>query len=207
VTSTSLVQTWSSCTCQRRVQNWHRACGSRRFRTGSQSCSPISTNNESEAIAALETCVANHAGEYVRLFGIDPKAKAAGVGNDYPATRWQFPAQAATSSQSRILVLPSPSSNFVPGVRVLNSSETVEQLRQLLSKGTRLARSMWISAGSVPVPGKVVARFQQISRSDRGIGDPVANQVACACLALTQGEAVVLKRLSSDQMAIPAYHH
>jgi len=51
---------------------------------------PISTNNESEAIAALETCVANHAGEYVRLFGIDPKAKAAGVGNDYPATR--FPA-------------------------------------------------------------------------------------------------------------------
>ena len=48
----------------------------RRFRTGSwQSCSPITTNNESEAIAALEDCVANHQGEYIRLFGIDPKNK------------------------------------------------------------------------------------------------------------------------------------
>lgn len=48
----------------------------RRFRTGSwQSCSPITTKQESEAIAALEECMANHAGEYVRLIGIDPKAK------------------------------------------------------------------------------------------------------------------------------------
>ena len=48
----------------------------RRFRTGSwQSCSPIDTRSESEAIAALEECVANHAGEYIRLFGIEPKAR------------------------------------------------------------------------------------------------------------------------------------
>ncbi|HCF28911.1 MAG TPA: carbon dioxide-concentrating mechanism protein CcmM [Cyanobacteria bacterium UBA11049] len=48
----------------------------RRFRTGSwASCSPITTNRESEAIAALEECIANHTGEYVRLFGIEPKAK------------------------------------------------------------------------------------------------------------------------------------
>lgn len=48
----------------------------RRFRTGSwASCSPITTNRESEAVAALEDCLANHAGEYVRLFGIEPKAK------------------------------------------------------------------------------------------------------------------------------------
>lgn len=44
----------------------------RRFRTGSwQSCGCIQTGNESEAIAALESCLANYAGEYVRLFGID----------------------------------------------------------------------------------------------------------------------------------------
>lgn len=48
----------------------------RRFRTGSwQSCSPIDTRSQSEAIAALEECIANHAGEYIRLFGIEPKAK------------------------------------------------------------------------------------------------------------------------------------
>ncbi|MCT7965993.1 ribulose bisphosphate carboxylase small subunit [Laspinema sp. D1] len=44
----------------------------RRFRTGSwQSCGCIQTGNESEAIASLESCLANYAGEYVRLFGID----------------------------------------------------------------------------------------------------------------------------------------
>lgn len=48
----------------------------RRFRTGSwQSCSPIQTKNTNEAIAALEECMRSHQGEYVRLIGIDPKAK------------------------------------------------------------------------------------------------------------------------------------
>lgn len=48
----------------------------RRFRTQSwQSCSPIQTNDSSEAIAFLESCLNEHNGEYVRLIGIDPKAK------------------------------------------------------------------------------------------------------------------------------------
>ncbi|MEO1432091.1 MAG: ribulose bisphosphate carboxylase small subunit [Cyanobacteria bacterium J06633_8] len=48
----------------------------RRFRTGTwYSCSPIQTNNANEAISALEECMRSHQGEYVRLIGIDPKAK------------------------------------------------------------------------------------------------------------------------------------
>ncbi|MEO1372967.1 MAG: ribulose bisphosphate carboxylase small subunit [Cyanobacteria bacterium J06635_10] len=48
----------------------------RRFRTGSwQSCSPVQTNNANEVISALEECMRTHEGEYVRLIGIDPKAK------------------------------------------------------------------------------------------------------------------------------------
>ena len=48
----------------------------RRFRTGSwQSCSPIESKRESEVVAALESCMTEHSGEYVRLIGIDPKAK------------------------------------------------------------------------------------------------------------------------------------
>jgi carbon dioxide concentrating mechanism protein CcmM len=48
----------------------------RRFRTGSwQSCSPIESKNASEAISALEECMRSHEGEYVRLIGIDPKAR------------------------------------------------------------------------------------------------------------------------------------
>ncbi|MGK7897477.1 MAG: ribulose bisphosphate carboxylase small subunit [Xenococcus sp. (in: cyanobacteria)] len=48
----------------------------RRFRTKSwQSCSPIGSNRESEVVAALEACLAEHAGEYVRMIGIDSAAK------------------------------------------------------------------------------------------------------------------------------------
>ncbi|MBE9164988.1 MULTISPECIES: ribulose bisphosphate carboxylase small subunit [Microcoleaceae] len=48
----------------------------RRFRTGSwSSCAPIDSNRESEVISALESCLQEHSGEYVRLLGIDSKAK------------------------------------------------------------------------------------------------------------------------------------
>jgi len=48
----------------------------RRFRTGSwQSCAPIESNRESEVFAALEGCMKEHSGDYVRLLGIDSKAK------------------------------------------------------------------------------------------------------------------------------------
>lgn len=48
----------------------------RRFRTQSwHSCAPIQTSDSGDAIAALESCLNEHSGEYVRLIGIDPKAK------------------------------------------------------------------------------------------------------------------------------------
>ena len=48
----------------------------RRFRTGSwQTCSPIESNQISDVLNGLEGCMHEHTGEYVRLIGIDPKAK------------------------------------------------------------------------------------------------------------------------------------
>ncbi len=48
----------------------------RRFSRNSwQSCAPIESTRESEVLSALEGCLADHQGEYVRLVGIDPKAK------------------------------------------------------------------------------------------------------------------------------------
>ncbi len=48
----------------------------RRFRVGSwQSCSPIQSNQISEVLNGLEGCMAEHSDEYVRMIGIDPKAK------------------------------------------------------------------------------------------------------------------------------------
>jgi carbon dioxide concentrating mechanism protein CcmM len=48
----------------------------RRFKAQSwQSCSPIESSRESDVIAALEACLVEHSGEYVRLLGIDDQAK------------------------------------------------------------------------------------------------------------------------------------
>ena len=48
----------------------------RRFRTKSwKSCSPIESSRESDVVAALEHCLEEHSDEYVRMLGIDPRAK------------------------------------------------------------------------------------------------------------------------------------
>ncbi|MGD2184252.1 ribulose bisphosphate carboxylase small subunit [Lusitaniella coriacea] len=48
----------------------------RRFKTRSwQVCSPIDSEREAEVLSGLEACLQEHQGEYVRLLGIDPKAK------------------------------------------------------------------------------------------------------------------------------------
>ena len=48
----------------------------RRFRTSSwTSCAPIQSNREAEVLAELASCLKEHSGEYIRLIGIDTKAK------------------------------------------------------------------------------------------------------------------------------------
>ena len=48
----------------------------RRFRTSSwKSDTPIDAKREADIFPALEESLAQHEGEYVRLIGIDPKAK------------------------------------------------------------------------------------------------------------------------------------
>ncbi|CAN1210180.1 Carboxysome assembly protein CcmM [Tumidithrix helvetica PCC 7403] len=48
----------------------------RRFRISSwHSCAPLEATTEASVIAALEACMNEHSGDYVRLLGIDPKAK------------------------------------------------------------------------------------------------------------------------------------
>jgi carbon dioxide concentrating mechanism protein CcmM len=48
----------------------------RRFQTGSwKSCEPIASTRPNEVLAALEACMTEHAGEYVRMIGIDTGSK------------------------------------------------------------------------------------------------------------------------------------
>lgn len=108
----------------------------RRFRTSSwESCKPIDTKQESEVLAGLEACLSSHAGEYVRLFGIDTKAKRRVMEqiiqrpNDKPA-----PTSASTG-----VARPAQSSTFqeVPDSSVL-SSDAIAQVRDLLAQGYKI---------------------------------------------------------------------
>lgn len=48
----------------------------RRFQTSSwKSCAPIQSTRDSEVLAALESCMTENSGEYVRLVGVDTKSK------------------------------------------------------------------------------------------------------------------------------------
>ena len=48
----------------------------RRFQSCSwHTCKPVSANRLQDVVSQLETCLTDHAGEYVRLIGIDTKAK------------------------------------------------------------------------------------------------------------------------------------
>jgi carbon dioxide concentrating mechanism protein CcmM len=115
----------------------------RHFRASSWStCSPIQVTRESEAISALERCVTEHSGEYVRLFGIDTKSKRRvsemmiqrpdGVSGGGPVKSYQVAAP------------PSSGSSYYSGVdRASNgnnglSADVVDQVRSLLRQGYRI---------------------------------------------------------------------
>ncbi|PSB14071.1 carbon dioxide-concentrating mechanism protein CcmM [filamentous cyanobacterium CCP2] len=118
----------------------------RRFQTSSwQPCTPIQSTRESDAIAALEGCLSEHTGEYVRLFGIDPKAKRRisemiiqrpgdknGASHAAPSSPYTPPKTNGYQASSR------PAASHSNGAGTLQA-DTVNQVRQLLSQGYRIA--------------------------------------------------------------------
>ncbi|MEH2179945.1 MAG: ribulose bisphosphate carboxylase small subunit [Nostoc sp.] len=166
----------------------------RRFRTGSwTSCQPIETRSLDEAIAALESCLQNHSGEYVRLFGIDKgrrrvlEAIIQRPDDDAkPATSFKAPASRGNSSYSQ------QSYSYDNGNGNGNGSssgkvngETLEQIRQLLAGGYKI--------GMEHVDER---RFRTGSwTSCKPIEATSTNQVISAleeCIASHQGEYVRL---------------
>jgi carbon dioxide concentrating mechanism protein CcmM len=108
----------------------------RRYRSGVwQTCTPIASNRESEVLAALETCLAEHGNEYVRMFGVDPIAKrrvspvtiqhADGKPLHISTTAVSAPVSGGASSNGH-----SPAGGLTPQV--------VQQVRQMLGQGYRI---------------------------------------------------------------------
>ncbi len=111
----------------------------RRFRVSSwKSCSPIQSKNPKEVIGALEGCLAEHAGEYVRLFGIDPKAKRR-TGQMLIQSPDGKPASAPSGKVPKVSA-PSSSASYspAPAARGGADSEIAAQVRSLLNQGCKI---------------------------------------------------------------------
>jgi carbon dioxide concentrating mechanism protein CcmM len=95
------------------------------------SCVPIQSNRESEVVAALETCLLEHEGEYVRLIGIDANAKRRVL-----ETLIQKPGQQVSAPVRSV------ATTSAAGVSRISSSllapEVIGQVRQLLAQGCRV---------------------------------------------------------------------
>ncbi|WP_299411053.1 ribulose bisphosphate carboxylase small subunit [Acaryochloris sp. IP29b_bin.148] len=121
----------------------------RRFQTSSwQSCTPINSQQESQVIAALESCLAEHPGDYVRLIGIDPKAKrrvleaiiqrpsSNGKSSAAPAPAPRSSSSNSSASRSSYAKVESNGSNYRPAGGL--DGAVVNQIRSLLAQGYRI---------------------------------------------------------------------
>ncbi|MFM5901303.1 MAG: ribulose bisphosphate carboxylase small subunit [Dolichospermum sp.] len=107
----------------------------RRFRTGSwNSCEPIQSTSTQAVISALEDCLESHKGEYVRLIGIDTKAKRRVL--EAIIQRPNGMVASAGSSKSFTSTNSATATATVTSTHL--SAEIVDQLRQLLSSGAKI---------------------------------------------------------------------
>ncbi|MDJ0706356.1 MAG: ribulose bisphosphate carboxylase small subunit [Leptolyngbyaceae cyanobacterium MO_188.B28] len=133
----------------------------RRYRSGVwQTCPTIDSTRERDVLAALETCLANHAGEYVRMFGIDPKAK-----RRLATTTIQKPggAPAQPSANASVSSASRSHSNYSNGNGAVSSRhltpDLIQQVNQLVNQGynigmeyadsRRYRSGAWQSGGSI----------------------------------------------------------
>ena len=151
----------------------------RRFQTSSwQSCGAIDAKREADVIAALEHCLVEHSGEYVRLIGIDPQAKrrVAELIIQRPGTA------IAPSSPSPSTTAPSSSQGGYGHTSASTSlsPEAIAQVRQLLAQGhqvgsehadkRRFQTSSWQSCGAIDAKREadVIAALERSLAEHRG---------------------------------------
>ncbi|MDJ0737980.1 MAG: ribulose bisphosphate carboxylase small subunit [Nostocaceae cyanobacterium] len=131
----------------------------RRFRTGTwQSCSPIESTSTNQVVAELEDCMRNHQGEYVRLIGIDPKAKRRILETIIQRPDGAVGGSSGTRVATATATASAPRTSAAVGSTRLNS-EVVEQVQQLLAAGyqvsaehvdkRRFRTGSWASCGQI----------------------------------------------------------
>jgi carbon dioxide concentrating mechanism protein CcmM len=194
----------------------------RQFRTSSwKSCAPITATHEGAVVDALNVCLADHTGEYVRLIGIDTKAKKRvfekiiqrpGDAPSRISTGGYSSAPAASYNNGSAPTYAPPSSGVDGGVAA--------QVRQVLNRGGRISTeyankrqfqtSSWQSAGFIQAGGEsgVIAELNKICAAHTGeyvrlVGvDPKAKQrILEVIVQRPNGQATVAAPANSSYSA------
>ena len=121
----------------------------RQFQTGSwKSCEPIQATRESEAVASLQACLSEHTGQYVRLIGIDPRAKKRVLEtiiqrpHDQPGQATASSSRGSSDYSAKSYAVPKVAPNFGAHNGQPQSgrlgAEVVAQVRNLLMQGARI---------------------------------------------------------------------
>jgi len=112
----------------------------RRFRTGSwNSCEPIQSTSTQAVISALEECIESHKGDYVRLIGIDTKAKRRVLEAIIQRPNGMVASSGSTKSFTSTNAATATATATATVTSTRLSAETIDQLRQLLSSGAKIA--------------------------------------------------------------------
>jgi carbon dioxide concentrating mechanism protein CcmM len=145
----------------------------RRFRTSSwTSCAPFQSHRESEVVAELESCLQEHSGEYIRLIGIDPKAKRRVLEQiiQRPHEKLAFNAAHLNSYTA-----PNSHGQHSSGANsAIAATDVAGTIHQLLAQGNRVSvewvderrfkTGSWQTAGSITAIGEL----QQIASEHQG---------------------------------------
>ncbi|MGL5082717.1 MAG: ribulose bisphosphate carboxylase small subunit [Microcoleaceae cyanobacterium] len=103
----------------------------RHFRTSSwRSCAPIDSSHLSEVVAALEMCLQEHNGEYVRLLGIDTQAKRRVL--EAVIQRPDGPVQSVANGQVKA------AASTGSAIPTSSGSHFGDQVRQILAQGYKI---------------------------------------------------------------------
>jgi carbon dioxide concentrating mechanism protein CcmM len=160
----------------------------RQFRTSSwKSCSPINSTQASAVMSALQSCLVDHSGEYVRLIGIDPQAKkrvlekiiqrpgdavaniAGGDGGGYSTASSNGYGSGSSSNSTNGASYAAPSSDGL-----------ASKVRQILNQGGRISTeyankrqfqtSSWQSSGFIQATGEagVMAELNRLMSAHTG---------------------------------------
>ncbi len=207
----------------------------RQFQNGGwKTCAPIQATSESAVLGELQNCLSDHGGEYVRLIGIDPKAKKRVLEKiiqrpDQALTVGSSAGNYSNGSSNGASSYSAPAPSYSSSAS--NDSGVTAQIRQVVNRGGRISveyankrqfqNGGWQTGGflSGSNEGSILSALNQFIADHAGeyvrvVGvDPVAKKRLMETIVqrpgqsgggLSSGPSVPVNSVASSQFTAPS---